>query len=302
MRNFLTVAGLTEAVNLTFASAEMNLHFGKAWPGQASPVSILNPLVQESSEMRLSLMPGLVSNLRAHAAQKVRSFWVFELGRVFWHESEGQTGQRQRVGALFYGPREQKGLRATPRNVTFLDLKGMIEDMLELMGLDSGVAWVENEAASFLHPGKSAAVLRQESLVGIAGEIHPDLAERLGVPSFLAFELDFEGLVQYARSGLTVRFLPRFPSVERDLAIVVEESFPAQRVIRWIRDLSHALIEDVKVFDEYRGSQITQGKKSLAYKISYRAEDRTLTDAEVNEIHQSLIAQLLTKFAAEVRA
>jgi len=133
------------------------------------------------------------------------------------------------------------------------------------------------------------------------GEIHPDLCQELGLPPFLVFELDFEGMVQYAPRELTVRPLPRFPSVERDLAIVVDEAFPAQRIIDWVRDLNHALIEDVQVFDQYRGAPIPEGKKSLAYTISYRAEGRTLTDAEVKTLHEELIARIGAVFGAELR-
>jgi phenylalanyl-tRNA synthetase beta chain len=137
--------------------------------------------------------------------------------------------------------------------------------------------------------------------MGFSGEVHPDLCEELDLPPFLLFELDFEGLVQYAPRELTARSLPRFPSVERDLAVVVDEIFPAQRIISWIKDLKHSLIEEVQVFDQYRGSPIPEGKKSLAYTISYRAEDRTLTDAEVNALHQNLVSQISEVFGAQLR-
>jgi len=100
---------------------------------------------------------------------------------------------------------------------------------------------------------------------------------------------------------LAARPLPRFPSVERDLAVVVDGTFPAQRIVSWIKELNHSLIEDVQVFDEYRGSPIPEGKKSLAYTISYRAEDRTLTDAEVNQLHHELAARIGDVFRAKLR-
>jgi phenylalanyl-tRNA synthetase beta chain len=133
------------------------------------------------------------------------------------------------------------------------------------------------------------------------GEIRPDFSSKLGLPPFLIFELDFESLVQYARLDLTVRALPRFPSVERDLAIVVDEKFPAQQVINWIKGFGNLLIEEVRIFDQYRGSPIPEGKKSLAYTVSYRAKDRTLTDEEVNTIHQGLISKMCQEFGATLR-
>ncbi len=118
----------------------------------------------------------------------------------------------------------------------------------------------------------------------------------------MLFELDFEKLLQYAPRQITAHALPRFPAIERDVAIVVDRDFAAQQIIGWIRNLGEALIENVEVFDQYLGAPIPEGKKSLAYRVSYRAEDRTLTDAEVNPLHQRLVERLGQTFGAERRS
>jgi phenylalanyl-tRNA synthetase beta chain len=293
--------GLTEVVNLTFASPEMNRRFGGLWDGAVSPVGVLNPLNQETSEMRLSLLPSLLGNLRSHVEQKVRSFWAFEMGRAFSQSSRERTAQKQLLSGLLYGARERRGLQADEKPVAFFDLKGVVEGIIELMGLAATVTWDAGAAASFLHPGKAGILKLGGSQVGVVGEIRPDLRAQLDLPSVFVFELDFETLLQYARDDIVVRPLPRFPSVERDLALVVEEFLPAQQIVSWIQDLHHPLIEQVQVFDEYRGPQVGEGKKSLAYKISYRAEDRTLTDSEINDIHQSLAEKIVSDFNAQIR-
>ena len=150
-------------------------------------------------------------------------------------------------------------------------------------------------------PGKAATLNQNGRKMSYLGEIHPDLSSRFGLPNFLIFELDFESLVKYARLDLTVRALPRFPSVERDLAIVVNEKFPAQQIIKWIKGFGNLLIEDVRIFDQYSGSPIPEGKKSLGYTVCYRAQDRTLTDEEVNSTHQNLISKMCQEFAATLR-
>ena len=119
---------------------------------------------------------------------------------------------------------------------------------------------------------------------------------------FFLFELDFTILLQYAPRRITVGALPRFPAIERDVALVVGRDFASEQVIRWIKELGEPLIEYVKVFDQYVGAPIPDGKKSLAYKISYRASERTLTDAEVNNLHQSLVERLGNSFGAEQRS
>lgn len=301
IRSLLVGEGLIELINLPFTSGEMNRRFCGLWNGRGSPVSILNPLAQENAEMRLSLVPGLLDNLRANIAQKAKSFWGFDLGKVFCLGPRGSFEERQYLAALLYGQREWRGLRAEERALTFLDVKGLVEGILEVLRLEHRAVWTSCDMTSFLHSGKAASLQFGDSKIGCLGEVHPDLCEELGLPPFLIFELDFEGLVQYSPRKLTARSLPRFPSVERDLALVVDEAFPAQRIISWVKDLSHSLIEDVGVFDQYRGSPIPEGKKSLAYTIYYRAEDRTLTDAEVSALHQELIAQIEEVFGAQLR-
>jgi phenylalanyl-tRNA synthetase beta chain len=300
LRSFLTGEGLTEVVNLTFASPEMNRRFGGLWDGAISPVGVVNPLNRETSELRSSLLPSLLGNLRKHVEQKIGSFWAFELGRAFGRLPSAQTAQKQLLSGLLYGARERRGLQADEKPVTFFDLKGVVEGVLELMGLAGAVVW-DPGTASFLHPGKASTLKVAGSQAGVVGEIHPDLRSQLDLPPGFLFELDFETLLQYARDDLVIRPLPRFPSVERDLALVIEELLPAQQIVSWIQNLHHPLIEQVRVFDEYRGPQIGEGKKSLAYEISYRAEDRTLTDSEINDIHESLTERIMSVFNAQIR-
>jgi phenylalanyl-tRNA synthetase beta chain len=133
------------------------------------------------------------------------------------------------------------------------------------------------------------------------GEIHPDFAEELDVPPFLLFELDFDMLLQYGRIERTYCPLPRFPSVQRDVALVVDESLPAHTITAWIRELQHPVLKDVELFDDYRGPSIPEGKKSLAYTLSYRALDRTLTDTEVNAVHEEMITRITNEFGAQPR-
>jgi phenylalanyl-tRNA synthetase beta chain len=172
---------------------------------------------------------------------------------------------------------------------------------LDLFSLNGAVSWAR-ASTKFLHPGKSAWVRYNEDDLGYVGELHPDVAERFDASQVLVFELDFDKLLQYAPRRIAAKPLPRFPAVERDVAIVVDRDFAAQQVIGWIHDLGEPLIEHVEVFDQYVGAPIPNGKKSLAYRVSYRANDRTLTDSEVNELHQSLVDRLGKTFDAEQRS
>ena len=252
--------------------------------------------------MRLSLIPGLVGNLRTHIDHRAESFWAFELGKVFRLNPQGSCEEKTHLSALLFGNRRRRGLRTQPLPFSFLDLKGLVEGIAEITGTEAEVTWTKDTVASFYHPGKAANLELNGFKISHLGEIHPDLCTDLGLPPFLAFELDFGGLVQYARFDLAVRALPRFPPVERDLAVIVDEGFPAQQIINWIKGFGNSLIETVQIFDQYSGFPIPEDKKSLAYTVSYRAYDRTLTDEEVNAIHQDLTNKMCQRFEVTLRA
>ncbi len=252
--------------------------------------------------MRHSLIPGLAENLRVNLAFKARAFHAYHMGKVFYVSANREIIERTCIAGLLYGPRARRGLRLGEENpVDFLQCKGIVESILELFHLRDSATWASAQTAS-LHPGKSAKLLYRETPLGYLGELHPNIAQQLELPSFFLFELDFEKLLEYAPARITINPLPRFPAVERDVALVVDRDFASQHVISWIKGLGEILIEHVEVFDQYLGAPIPEGKKSLAYKISYRAEDRTLTDAEINELHQRLVEQLGETFGAERRS
>jgi phenylalanyl-tRNA synthetase beta chain len=302
VRCFLAGEGLVEVINLPFTAEELNRSFPGLWGGSPVPVAVQNPLAKESAEMRLSLLPGLLENLRANLAQQAESFCAYHLGKVFSFGAGGETEERQCLAGLLYGPRLRRGLRRPDvASLDFLDCKGVAEGVLDLLRVRDAVAWREDSIQA-LHPGRAAALYCGGRRLGYLGEIHPDVCDELGLPRFSAFELDFEGLLQYAPRRITARPLPRFPAVERDLAVIVDRAFPSQQIISWVESLGESVIKHIEVFDQYLGSPIPEGKKSLAYKISYRADDRTLTDAEVHAVHQRIVQKIGDVFGAELRS
>ena len=303
LRALLNGEGLTEVINLPFTSEPLNRCFAGVWqePDLAA-VAVLNPLAKEDGEMRHSLIPGLLENMRLNLAHQSQSFRGYQFGKVFRLASKGETEERLCVGGILCGPRVTHGLRLREQPVPgFLECKGVVEAVLNLFHLNSAVSWVR-ASSQFLHPGKSAWVRYQDDDLGYLGELHPDLAERFDASQVLVCELDFDKLLQYAPRRIATTPLPRFPAIERDVAIVVDRDFSAQQVIGWIHDLGEPLIEHVEVFDQYVGAPIPDGKKSLAYRVSYRADDKTLTDNEVNELHQRLVDRLGKTFGAERRS
>ena len=303
LRNFFAGEGFVEAINLPFTSDAINGLFSGLWQGSQAAVPLLNPLAKENSALRRSLLPGLIDNLRVNLAQKAASFHVYHLGKVFRCDPNGGYDERLCVGGLMHGARAVHGLRRKDEpKLDFFQCKGAIEGLLELFGR---ARWIILERLGVRHiaprPGRPI-VLTKAVRMGLLGELHPDLCEQLEVPQVYVFELDFEKLLEYAPRQMAVRTLAKFPAIERDFAIVVDRDFAAHRIIDWIEHLGEPLIEHVQVFDQYIGAPIPDGKKSLAYNISYRAEDRTLTDSEVNPMHQSVVDRIGKEFGAERRS
>ena len=300
IKSLLVGEGLTELITLPFTSEEMNQRFPGLWQTEGRPVPVINPLRQDIASMRLSLVPALIENARARIVQQSNTAMVFEINKVFACDSDASFTEGLNLAGLLLGHHPRHGIGVKDGPFAFADLKGVVENILDGIGIFE-VDWHANDPVSFLHPGKFAHIRVHNTTVGILGELHPMLCEEWAVPPIYLFELDFGKVLHYARADFKVRPLPRFPLVERDLAIVVAEELPSRRVVDWVKGLHQQLIQDVVVFDEYKGAPISVGKKSLAFKVFYRAHDRTLTDEEVNTVHQDLTQQLCHDMKATLR-
>ena len=301
VRDALRAAGFSEMVTLALTAAENNVAFPGLPEMGGEPVRLVNPLSSEAAELRRSLLPGLLGALDENLRQSEPMVAAFSLGRVYACE-DGRYHERQAVGMLLAGQWPAAAIGEAPRPCDFGDLKGAID--LALTRLHSEPPRWESiaEEALYLHPGKAARVVIGKVLCGVAGALHPNLVAARGLEyvPWLA-ELDMLRVLHYCPRRVSFRPLPRFPAVQRDVAVVVDGGFQAQQIVDVIRELAQPLVEDVRVFDHYAGAPIPAGKKSLAYSISYRAPDRTLTDDEVNALHADVVRGLLQRVPAEVR-
>lgn len=298
LRGVLTALGWCETVPWSFASERANAIFTGITPAQSTPVVLLNPLAQDLPQMRRSLLPGLADSARLNANQGESAIAIFCSGKAFWRES-GSEAEGLRFAGLLCGQPPRKGIGLSPAEADFLDVKGVVENLLARFSV--AVEWSPAQDLPFLHPGAAARIRLDEFTIGMAGELHPDLVASYELPGrTLAFELDLDTLLEYPPRR-SFRELPRFPAVTRDLAILVEEGFAAAEVIRFVREWGNEWIETVDVFDQYHGAQIPPGKKSLAFSIVYRAAERTLTDEEVNSVHERLTEALTKSLGVEMR-
>ena len=299
LTRFLAAVGLWEAVPWSFCSPRLNALF----PGLGvarMPVAVLNPVTQDDCELRMSLGSGLLRAVRENLAQGARDVALFAVGKVFWREADIAEGLRVAAAVC-----RNFALRELDRDTvaTFDDIKGVVESVLEFLGV-GGARWTTATDVQAYHPGKTARVWLGDQLVGVVGALHPAVEEEFDVdgPCWL-FELDLDQVLHYEARRIAFKELPRFPAVVRDVAVVVDAAFASDDLVQFVRTWRRGadVIERVELFDQYVGPPIADGRKSLAYSIAYRAADRTLTDAEVNDLHGALLAALRDALPVEMR-
>ncbi|PJF47322.1 MAG: phenylalanine--tRNA ligase subunit beta [Candidatus Thermofonsia Clade 3 bacterium] len=311
VRDLLVGAGLQEIVTYRLTSPEQEARiYAPNTPADHRPyVMLANPINPERTAMRHTLVSGalevLTANLRHHARVA-----IFEIGAVFLPGSEGGLPEEQpRLAIAMSGARAEPSWRTHNADgapvMDFYDLKGVVESLLD--GLHLGEVTYEPTTHPTYYPGRTAAVRACDAsgmLLGLLGELHPRVRDAWGLPAdrpVLIADFDLEALRHAAARDYAIRDLPRFPATIEDLAIVVDEAVPAAAVARTIRQAGGALLRDLRLFDVYRGEQIGSGKKSLAYSLTYQAEDRTLTDKDVETLRAKIIRALEGQLGATVR-
>jgi phenylalanyl-tRNA synthetase beta chain len=300
-RRALAAAGLQEVITYSLEDPDLvdELSFEIEDAAAHSPIRIENPQSVERSVLRPSLLGGLLYALRSNLRQRERVL-IYELART-WHGSADPSPQERRhVGIAMVGPRNQPHWSGSNGSLDFYDVKGAVDALCAAFRVPVAYGGAQRES---LHPGRTAEVSVDGERLGLIGQLHPLLAERLdlGREPVLVAELDFERLLQARQTLLTVQTPSRFPPADRDISFVVDETVRHDELERVIRGAAGDILEDVRLFDVFRGGIVPAGRKSLAFSLRYRASDRTLEDAEVSAAHLGVERALQTRFGAEVR-
>jgi phenylalanyl-tRNA synthetase beta chain len=296
LKDVLTSLGFLEVINYSFEDPEFLGLFSKN-----EPLRILNPLNKEGSVMRTNLIAGILRNVIFNLSHQVRDIRVFETGRVFIPGENRLPLEIRKIAGAVTGKRQVDIW--DKEEFDFFDLKGILERVFEVFSISEGVRFEEAPQIRFLHPGKSAKALLGGEEAGFFGGLHPEFQERLGISKRVyIFEIDLDKLSSSVK-GVEKRFrpLPKFPSVRRDIALVVDESVAVGEVLNEIKKVESSLIEDVNVFDVFKGEPVGKGKKSIAVSMILRASDKTLTDEEANEAQAKALKRLESALGAELR-
>ena len=302
----LRACGLSETSTYCFADPNDLVSLGITEEGRGIPVKIINPLVADQSEMRRSMLPGLVRSVAYNLDHGVPNVALYEIGRVFFgHESKSQPDEPTYVCGVLAGKRADDAWNSKFPDYDFFDAKGAVEQLLSALRLTKVRFKVANaQRYPWLQPGRAAEVLSQGEVLGWVGNIHPASLQKVGVDvPVVAFELSVEALLRLAVRELPYVDVPTLPGVTHDLAIVVDESVTYEQLVQRIGSAGGKLLADVRLFDVYRDPvRVGKGKKSMAFSLTYRAADRTLTSEEVDKAHEKLVNKVLRATGGEVRS
>jgi len=300
VRHQLAAGDYHEVINFSFVEEAWEADFA----GNAGPIRLLNPIASQLAVMRSSLIGSLVANVKHNLNRKISRIRVFEIGRIYLRDPAMKDGDRDvagvrqptRIGAIACGPALDEQWGERDRAVDFFDIKGDLEALLAPMH-----ARFEPAVHPALHPGRAARVMLGGRPVGWVGELHPRWQRKYELPSApVLFELDAAPVLELElpRYG----DVSRFPPVIRDLAVVVAESAPVQALLDELERSRPAGVQNIRLFDVYRGKGIPEGQKSLAFRVVIQDTAKTLTDGEADAAMAQLTQVLAAKFGARLRA
>lgn len=302
----LRACGLSETSTYCFADPNDLVKLGITEEGRGIPVKIINPLVADQSEMRRSMLPGLLHSVAYNLDHGVPNVALYEIDRVFFgHEHRSQPDEPTYVAGVLAGARCDDAWNLKDTTYDFFDAKGVVERLLEALRITKVRFKVADPAVyPWLQPGRAAEVMAQGEILGWVGNVHPASLKNVGIDEpVVAFELSETALQRLAATELPYRDVPTFPGVTHDLAIVVDESVTYETLVQRISSAGGKLLADVRLFDVYRNAErVGEGKKSMAFSLTYRAADRTLTSEEVERAHEKLVTKVCKATGGEVRS
>ncbi|MDR1574307.1 MAG: phenylalanine--tRNA ligase subunit beta [Clostridiales Family XIII bacterium] len=287
----LLAAGYNEIQTYSFVSPQGADNIGvPAIAKERRFVRLINPLGEENSVMRTTLLPAMLETLGRNCAVSNKRAAAFEIGNTFFDCGEGRLPEERL--ALSMG--------AYGGDMDFFRMKGALAELFKRFGVQ--VLYEAEQSVAAWHPGRCARVFAGDTPIAIFGEVHPDVSERCGVGTrCYAAEVDLAGLIERADVMRSYTPLPRYPAAERDIALLVKADVSVKRIEDVIRKTGKKLLESVRLFDVYRGPQVAEDMKSAAFNLVYRSPERTLTDEEVGAEHGKLLAALEKELGAVLR-
>lgn len=298
VRSYLESVGLYQALTYSLTSDEKATQFALV---KKEPIRLAMPMSEERSQLRLSIIPGLLEVLKYNSARQTDSVAVYETGAVFLANEQGELPEeREHLAMAVTGLWHSHLWQGEKKPVDFYVLKGILEGLFVKLGLQDQVEYRQAEVED-MHPGRTAEVLLNGAVIGFVGQVHPQVQKEKDLKDTYVCEINLRDVLQVENLPLKYHAIPRFPSITRDIALVVDKEKSAQDLRTVIKEAGGVLLREVNVFDLYEGDRLEAGKKSIAFSLKYFDPERTLTDEDVTKTHQKVLNVLEEKMGAVLR-
>jgi phenylalanyl-tRNA synthetase beta chain len=302
IKQLLTGFGFSEAITYSFISGDacdlLNLD---AEDPRRETVAVLNPLSEDQAVMRSTLIPGLLGVMHHNLAHQEKNLKLFEIGKTYLAQGADKLPvETEMLAGLWTGARYHPSWHGREISCDFFDLKGTVEALLQALGVAPvQFSRAADDLCRYTRPGYTGHLFCGDRQLGLIGEIHPRLQKQseLKQTAFI-FELNVDQMLPLISDRKSSRPIPRYPSVSRDITLIVDRELEAQGILQRVMQVGDELIESLHLFDVFQGKPIPEGKKSISFRIIYRAADRTLEDEEVNSLHADTTARLVEEFNA----
>lgn len=300
IRNLLESSGLQEVITYTFTNSRLQ-RIVQGLADEIKPISLAMPLSEDKQILRTTLVPNLLEAAKYNINRRIPDVSIYEMGAAFITKEDFLSKlpeEKLIIAGLLTGslPKYWKGGNQL---IDFYYVKGILEDLFNNLGLTE----VKFSAASLegYHPGRAAKLLINNDLVGYIGQLHPKVQQQYDLNEAFIFELDLGGMIENADTEIDYLPLPKYPAIQRDIAIVVEKELEVKDLINTIEESAKELLESLTLFDVYTGEQLGKDKKSIAFSLTFRSREKTLTDEEVSHLSDQILSVLKEKYQAELR-
>lgn len=256
---------------------------------------------EERSVLRQSLIPHLLEVVSYNRARQVENVAVYETGAVYLANDENELPQeKERLAGALTGVWHANLWQGEKKAVDFYVVKGILDGLFALLGLEKRIAYKQAKRDG-MHPGRTADILLDGKTIGFVGQLHPTVQKEYDLKETYVFELALTDLLNTEVEDIRYSPIPRFPSITRDIALVVDEHVIAGDIQQAIIEAGGELLKEVTIFDVYKGDRLPDGKKSIAFSLRYFDPERTLTDEEVTAVHEKVIQAVEQRFGATLR-
>ena len=293
IRNKMIDLGLNETLSYILVNDKEAKMFTK---DDTELVNLLDPMTQERNTLRHSMLPSLLKIYEYNKARSVKDVSIFEIGKAFYKKAE-EYGETTKLAVLMTGE-YYLGID-NKKQVDFYVIKGIAEELLDYLGYGNRYSFVVNEEKmpNELHPGQSAQISVNNDIVGIIGRVHPKISKE----NIYVLEIDLDKLLDKKVGKMKYKEISKYPNVKKDLALVVDKNITSKEVETNIKKAGGSLLTKIEVFDVYEGTGIPEGKKSIAYTLTFEKADRTLTDEEISSTMDKIIDFVEKKISANLR-